>query len=29
MASNWPEKLANDKEYNKTTGLVKFIAKQQ
>jgi len=27
MASNQPEKLANDKEYN--NGLVNFIAKQQ
>ena len=25
MASNRPERLANDKEYNKATGLVKFI----
>ena len=29
MASNRPEKLANDKEYNKATGLVNFIVKQQ
>jgi len=29
MASNLPEMLANDKEYNKATELVKFIVKQQ
>jgi len=28
MISNRPEKLANDKEYNKATGLVDFIFKQ-
>ena len=29
MALNRPEKLANDKEYNITTGLVNLIVKQQ
>ena len=29
IASNRPEKLVNDKEYNKPTGLVNFTVKQQ